>query len=570
VSIWPTFYRWSLFGTRFAYIDKNWKTMQKTTFRWLISFIILLQGFASLAQETSTSAPHDWFLKDPETDQVQGVSADKVYQTLLKDQPSRTVTVAIIDSGVDINHEDLKGVVWTNEDEIPGNGIDDDKNGYIDDIHGWNFIGGKGGTNVVEDTYELTREYMRLKEKFAGVENGKVHKKQKEDYEKYLKLEDKFNKLKEKNENMFGQFSTLYLNFQRSVDTLKYVLQKDTLAMEDLAAYAPDDQVFMFAKGYVTSKMKNFPPGSSIEDVLGQFKEAYDYFRVIVEYGYNENFDSRKIIGDNYNDVYEKGYGNNDVTGPDALHGTHVAGIVAADRKNDLGIKGIADNVRIMSVRAVPNGDERDKDVANAILYAVDNGASVINMSFGKSYSPEKEAVDKAVKYAEKKGVLLIHASGNDGEDIDKEANFPTRHYLDGKEAKNWIEIGASSWGTDANFVASFSNYGKKSVDVFAPGVEIYSTTPNNEYLIEQGTSMAAPMVTGIAALLMSYFPELSASEVKDVIKKSTRKFDGLEVQRPGGKGKVELSDLSNTGGLVNAYEAVKMAQELKNSKLVK
>lgn len=541
------------------------------SFRWAVGAIILLQSFSVFAQEepSTPATPQDWFLKDPEADQVQGVSADRVYQTLLKDQPSRTITVAIIDSGVDINHEDLKGVIWTNEDEIPGNGIDDDKNGYVDDIHGWNFIGGKDGTNVAEDTYELTREYMRLKEKFAKVENGKVPKKQKDDYEKYLKIEDKFKKLKEKNENMYGQFATMYLNFKKSVDTLKYVLKKDTITVADLASYSPDEQIFMFAKGFINSKMRNFPD-ASIEEALGQFKEAYDYFRVIAEYGYNEEFDSRKIVGDNYNDLYEKGYGNNDVTGPDALHGTHVAGIVAADRKNDIGIKGIADNVRIMSVRAVPNGDERDKDVANAILYAVDNGANVINMSFGKSFSPQKEAVDKAVKYAEKKGVLLVHAAGNDGEDIDKEENYPSRRFTDGKEAKNWIEIGASSWGTDANFVASFSNYGKKNVDVFAPGVEIYSTTPNNTYTMEQGTSMAAPVVTGIAAMLMSYFPELSATEVKDVIKKSTRKFDGLEVQKPGGKGKADLSDLSNTGGLVNAYEAVRMATELKNSKLIK
>jgi cell wall-associated protease len=545
--------------------------MQKMTFRWLpCSILILLTALPAFSQEVpSPAVEKDWFLKDPETDHVQGVSADKVYETLLKDQPSKTITVAIIDSGVDINHEDLKDVIWTNEDEIPGNGIDDDKNGYIDDVHGWNFIGGKDGTNVNEDTYELTREYMRLKEKFASVEGNKVPKKQKEEYEKYQKIADKFHKLKEKNETMYSQFAALYLNFQKSVDTLKYALNTDTLTLEKLAAYSPTDQVMMFAKGFITQKMKNFSD-SSIEEALGQFKEAYDYFRVIVEYGYNENYDSRKIVGDHYNDVNEKGYGNNDVTGPDALHGTHVAGIIAANRNNDLGIKGIANNVKIMPVRAVPNGDERDKDVANAIMYAVDNGASVINMSFGKSFSPEKEAVDKAVKYAEKKGVLLIHAAGNDGEDIDKEENFPKRTYLDGKEAKNWLEIGASSFGTDENFVASFSNYGKKGVDVFAPGVEIYSTVPNNRYEIEQGTSMAAPMVTGIAAMLMSYFPDLSATEIKDVIRKSTRKFDGLEVTVPGTKKHAELSDLSNTGGLVNAYEAVKMAKELQNSKLVK
>lgn len=558
-------------GTGFAYIAEIRKTMQKMTLRWLAGVVILLQSFSVLAQEsTSSTPPHDWFIKDPETDHVQGVSADKVYETLLKDQPSRTVIVAIIDSGVDINHEDLKDVIWTNEDEIPGNGIDDDKNGYIDDVHGWNFIGGKDGTNVEADTYELTREYMRLKEKFENVDAGKVPKKQKDEYASYLAIEDKFKKLKSKNETIYGQFSVLYLNFQRSVDTLKYALDTDTLTRELLASYQPESQVFTFAKGYITSKLKFFDDEQPIEDILAEFKEGYDYYRVIVEYGYNEDFDSRKIVGDNYSDINEKGYGNNDVTGPDALHGTHVAGIVAANRKNEIGIKGIADNVRIMSVRAVPNGDERDKDVANAIIYAVDNGAHVINMSFGKSFSPQKEAVDKAVKYAEKKGVLLIHASGNDGEDIDKEKNYPMRTFEEGKEAKNWMEIGASSWGTNEDFVAKFSNYGKKNVDVFAPGVEIYSTVPGSKYEIEQGTSMAAPIVTGIAALLMSYFPDLSAAEVKEVIRKSSRRFDGLKVQLPGGKKSVELSDISNTGGLVNAYEAVKMAKEMQQTKLVK
>lgn len=527
-------------------------------FRWLICLAILLvHSFDSWAQ---SSVPRDWFLLDPEADHVQGVSVEKTYQTLLKNQPARTIIVAIIDSGVDINHEDLKDVIWTNEKEIPGNGIDDDHNGYIDDIHGWNFIGGKDGTNVAQDSYELTREYIRLRDKFANVVDGKVPKKQKEEYEKYLKVADKFKKLKEKNERTFDQLSSLYLNFSRSVDTLKYVLKSDSLTMDQLMAYSPAEPIFIFAKGYITSKLKNFPPGSTIEGSAADLKEAYDYYRVIVKYGYNEEYDSRQIVGDHYTDLYEKGYGNNDVTGPDALHGTHVAGIVAASRANNIGIKGIADHVKIMSVRAVPNGDERDKDVANAIIYAVDNGANIINMSFGKSFSPEKEAVDKAVKYAEKKGVLLIHAAGNDGEDIDKEDNFPRRQYLDGKDAKTWMEIGASSAGTGSDFVATFSNYGKKNVDVFAPGVDIYSTTPGNTYKDEQGTSMAAPVVTGIAAMLMSYFPELTATEVKDIIRQSSRRFDGLKVEKPGGGGMTQLSDLSNTGGLVNAFEAVKLA----------
>ena len=517
----------------------------------------------------SAPAPKDWFLLDPEQDHLQGVSAEKVYQTLLAGQPSRVVIVAVVDSGVDIEHEDLKDIIWINEDEVASNGIDDDKNGYVDDVNGWNFIGGKTG-NVNEDTYELTREYVRLKEKFRTVENDKVPKKQKAAYEQYQKIKDKYEKLKAKNEQQYGLYKNLQANVMLSVDTLKAILKTDSLTQQSLQEFTTTDPSLLFAKGFLLNMFKNLGPEGSVEDLLSQLKEAVDYFGVIVKYGYNENFDSRLIIGDNYSNTYEKNYGNNDVKGNGPEHGTHVAGIIAANRKNDIGIKGIADNVRIMSVRTVPNGDERDKDVANAILYAVNNGAKIINMSFGKSFSPEKAAVDKAVKYAEQKGVLLIHAAGNEGDDIDVEKNFPSRYYLDGKEAKNWLEIGATAWGNDQEFVGSFSNYGKKSVDFFAPGVEIYSTAPGNTYKNESGTSMASPATAGVAALLMSYFPELTVFEIKDILKKSSRKFDNLEVLNPSGSGKIKFSELSNTGGLVNAYEAVKMAQMMKSQKGVK
>jgi subtilisin family serine protease len=216
-----------------------------------------------------------------------------------------------------------------------------------------------------------------------------------------------------------------------------------------------------------------------------------------------------------------------------------------------------------MSVRAVPNGDERDKDVANAIIYAVDNGAQIINMSFGKDFSPQKEAVDKAVRYAASKNVLLIHAAGNDSDDNDAKEQFPSRFYLDKKEATNWIEVSASAWGADENFVADFTNYGKKSVDLFAPGVDIYSTTPGNKYENNSGTSMASPATAGVAAIIMSYFPELTAVQVKEILEQSTRKFDNLRIPKPGTDEEVKFNDLSRTGGLVNAYEAVKLALEL-------
>lgn len=515
------------------------------------------------------SIPKDWFLKDPGIDRMQGISAEKAYQTLLKDQPSRTIIVAVVDSGVDIDHEDLRNVIWTNEDEIPDNGIDDDKNGYIDDVHGWNFIGGKDG-NVNQDTDEFTRAYVKLKKQFEGVDEKKISKKERPAYEEYLRAKQKFEKLVTENREQYELYNNLYQNISLSVDTLKVLLMTDSLTQELVQSFESSEPNLLFAKGFVLNIFRNIGPGNSIEEFVSELKEASEHYQQIVEYGYNENFDPRSIVGDNYNDPYEKGYGNNDVKGPDAMHGTHVAGIIAADRKNDIGIKGIADNVKIMSVRTVPNGDERDKDVANAILYAVDNGAHIINMSFGKSTSPRKEVVDKAVKYAEQKGVLLIHAAGNDSDNIDIKRDFPTRFYADGSEAKNWLEVGASSWGADEDFVGSFSNYGKKSVDLFAPGVEIYSTLPDNKYKDLNGTSMASPVTAGVAAVIMSYFPEFTALEVKEIIRQSTRKFDNLAINTPGGKGEMEFSQMSSTGGLINLFEAIKLAQELKVKKLVK
>ncbi|MBS1542711.1 MAG: S8 family serine peptidase, partial [Bacteroidetes bacterium] len=397
----------------------------------LITILSLTWTNIAFAQAPASTPPPDWYMQDPENDHYQGISVERAYQTLLKDRPSRTIIVAVIDSGVDIDHEDLKNSIWTNEDEIPGNGIDDDKNGYIDDVHGWNFIGGKEG-NVNEDTYELTREYVRLKSKFKDTPEGKVEKKQKKDYELYKTIRDKYEKRKAKEvaqfeavKKQYTMYQAMEVNLKESLDTLKTVLKKDKITSEDLAGLQTNDPDLLFAKGLVTRLMKTTgqsDPDSLMNELdatVQYFKKGYDYYAVIVEYGYNENFDSRKIVGDDPANLKERHYGNNDVAGPDSDHGTHVAGIIAADRKNEIGIKGIADNVKIMSVRTVPNGDERDKDVANAIRYAVDNGAHIINMSFGKSWSPQKEVVDEAVTYAEKKGVLLVHAAGNDNQDID-------------------------------------------------------------------------------------------------------------------------------------------------------
>lgn len=516
----------------------------------------------------------DWFLRDPETEKLQGTSTEKTYENLLKDKASKKIRVAVIDSGIDVDHEDLKDVIWTNPGEIAGNGVDDDKNGYIDDIHGWNFLGGKD-SSVNKDTYELTREYIRLKPLYDSVDEKKIKKKDKEDYALWKSVKADFEKEVQSNKQQYELFSQQYDVYQNALTTLtfcdsilRYSLGVDSLSKSNLSQITPKNDTVRFAKETLANVLENVPGDIMVADFLQeldaylvQLKEGVDHFQSAVEYGYNPDFNSRVIVGDNPNDPFEKNYGNNDVKGGDATHGTHVAGIIGANRKNDLGIKGIADNVEIIAIRAVPTGgDERDKDVANAIIYAVDNGAKIINMSFGKDYSPHKEAVDKAVKYAEEKGVLLMHGSGNDGENLDFKSQFPTRFYKNKKVARTWMEIGASSWGRDSSFVASFSNYGKKTVDLFAPGVEIYSTVPGNAYEDLQGTSMACPMVSGVAALIWSYFPDLTATEVKDILNQSTRKFDNLKVTQPGSGDIVLFSQLSITGGMVNAYEAVRLA----------
>lgn len=532
----------------------------------LLSNLFFLIGATGQLHAQPSPTSREWFLLDPTTDQVQGISVEKAYSELLKNRPSVPVTVAIIDSGIDIDHEDLKAVIWTNTKEIPDNGIDDDKNGYTDDVHGWNFIGGKGG-EVDADSYELTREFVRLDKKYGSLPENKVPGKQRKEYEAYKKIKDKFTRLRAENQSEYEYYLKLNKSLAVSMDTLKAVLKTDHLTKGAIDSFRSTNPTLSFAKGFTRLMLRNAGEDADLEQIKKDLQEAVDHYRIIVEYGYNTEFDSRLMIGDNYDNPLEHHYGNNCVKGPEPSHGTHVAGIIGADRSNEIGIKGIAANVRIMVVRAVPNGDERDKDIANAIRYAADNGARIINMSFGKSLSPNKAVVDEAIAHAERKGVLFIHGAGNEKQDNDKEGNFPTRKFNNGKEAKAWLEVGATAAGTDKNFVADFSNYGKKSLDVFAPGVDIYSTVPNNGYEEKSGTSMAAPVVSGIAALIWSYFPDFTATEVADIIKSSTRKFDGLKVNKPGG-GEAEFSDLSNTGGLVNAFEAVRLALDRQSQKV--
>lgn len=495
-------------------------------------------------------APRNWQLLDASTDHVPGISVLRAEHELLAGRKATPVIVAVIDGGVDTAHADLRANLWTNPRET-ANGRDDDGDGHVDDVHGWDFIGGKSG-DVHYDTFEATRLYARctIGDKGAGAGTPKPSpstcKSATNDYQKQHT----------ETSQTLQQIQQIDAIFTRLVPLLRQATGSDSLTMERVRAVTSSQPEVQQARDmYLRLAGRGITPAA--------VAEAKPEYTSRLQYGLDTSFNPRPVVGDDYADPSQRRYGNTDVTGPDAKHGTHVAGIIAAASDTTTGIEGIAHAARILVVRAVPDGDERDKDIANAIRYATDHGARVINMSFGKGYSPFKPAVDEAVRYADAHGVLMVHAAGNDAENIDENANFPSRTYLSGGAAQNWIEVGASSWRGGDSLAVGFSNFGR-SVDVFAPGEDILSTVPGGGVERLSGTSMAAPVVSGLAALLMSYYPNLSAADVKRIILASATRYANLSVVRPGAQGgqTVPFASLSSTGGVVNAYAAVKMAQQ--------
>ena len=506
-----------------------------------------------------TEAPRDWQLLDITTDRVVGVSAKRAERELLANKkPTRTVTVAVIDGGIDTAHVGLKANLWTNSKEVAGNGRDDDNNGYADDVHGWNFIGGKDGKDVHHETLEVTRLYARCTKAVEGTSAAKLPV---PDAATCKRASEEFEKERAETQQLGQQVTQISTVMTRANEILRRAIG-DSLTKAKVTAFQPTSTETQQAR---MMWLRLDEAGISPEAI----KEAQEEFESKSKYGLNPQYDPRPLVGDDYANTSERRYGNANVMGPDAKHGTHVAGIIGAVRGTQGGIDGIAPNVKLMMIRTVPDGDERDKDVANAIRYAVDNGAQIINMSFGKGFSPEKAVVDEAVKYADSKGVLMVHAAGNDGENLAEKPSFPTPAYTTGGKPTNWIEVGASSWKPLDSLAANFSNYGKAQVDVFAPGVDIMSTVPGGGYERQSGTSMAAPVVSGVAAMLMSYFPNLSAADVKRILLESATRYADQRVLRPGAEAgeRVPFGSLSSTGGIVNAYAAVKLAEQLSTTK---
>lgn len=514
-----------------------------------------------------------WHLRDEQTDSLHGISINKTYD-FLKNRKSKPVIVAVIDSGVDTTQEDLQNVLWKNPKEIAGNGIDEDGNGYIDDVHGWNFLGGKDGRNLKTESAEATRIYHRYKRKFADkqINEEALTANDKEQYELWKQAAGLI-KAKPEDEVELTFLEMAFKAVKKQEKVLQEEMKRDTFTIADVEKFSPESPQAQKAKLSYLTFMKltssetdetNASIFSQLEEYINEKKKAVAAKDVAPENVREE------IVKDDYNNINDRFYGNNDVMGPSPMHGTHVSGIIGAQRGNGIGADGVADNVKIMMIRAVPDGDEYDKDIALAIKYAVDNGAKVINMSFGKGISPEKKWVDSAVRYAELKDVLIVHAAGNEAEDNDTIGNFPNPDLkVLHRKATNFITVGASSDPkVSGDYIGDFSNYGKNSVDIFAPGVKIYSTLPGHStYGFLRGTSMASPVVAGVAAVIRSYFPDLSASQVKFAIEKSAVEDSSLKVTRPGSKEIIRMTDLCISGGCINAYNAVKIAASLQPEK---
>ncbi|MRM82602.1 S8 family serine peptidase [Riemerella anatipestifer] len=532
----------------------------------MIAALFLAGLNLTLAQEKRDKDTETWYHKDFSTTNVYGVNTNNAYKFLeSKGLKPKTVVVGVLDSGVEVDHPGLAKNMWKNPNEVPNNGIDDDGNGYIDDIHGWNFMGGKTA-DVDVDNLEVTRVVKKYKPIFEGNDSSKNKANQAqmpEEFEMYMKSKEIFNKKGLEAQQSFQY----YTQFKSRISAIAKVLGDKTLTAENLATIKPTSQeeamYLQILNQMAASKEMQGKTSKEVEETLNkEINDALKHFETQATKQYNLDFDTRQeIVGDNYEDYSEKYYGNNHYEGPDAQHGTHVAGIIAGYPHGKEVQYGVASKVaKIMTVRAVPDGDERDKDVANAIRYAVDNGAKVLNMSFGKPVSPGKKYVWDAFKYAQEKGVLLVKAAGNDNENIEENVYYPTNFYKPTDEKpfiNNMIVVGAST--NDNEFLrAGFSNYNGKMVDVFAPGDKIYSTVPDGKYEYLQGTSMASPVVAGAAAVLLAYMPSLTPEQIIESLVKTANKSTVNAMINSNTNNRFDL--ISRAGGVIDTYKAAEYA----------
>ncbi len=529
--------------------------MRSFLFTIIIINLFIQYGFSQDLDEETLKV---WWQKDIEKDSIPGIGLERVYQELIKDRTGEEVIVAVLDTKLDIDHEDLKGQIWVNNDEIPNNGIDDDDNGYIDDVHGWNFLGNSKGEDILYQFSEFMRVINEYQARFENKSLETLNDDEKKLYLKYQKAKKEFETKKKQALEEKLSSDSLTMEYYAGKDALKKYLEEGYTSEQLDSLGKKDTSLTKF-----TNLFKDIVAYNISEDDI---KYSSNSFKERLNRDLNLSYDETALREDNVSDFSDSIYGNPVIKGEVPFeHSILVSGPLAAKRNNSKGLEGFSNQIKIMPIVMIPTGAHHDKDLFMALKYAVDNGAQIINMSWGKDYSLYEEYVFEAMKYAEKNDVLLVMSSGNDNLDIDKTLHFPRDYNENGTVIKTIIKSSANTKRIDSTLVAEFSNFGRKNVDVFAPGKEIYTTDSNNTYRFGEGTSYTVPLVSGTAALLKSFFPKLTAIELKEIILSSSTRLDIL-VKRPGDEEDASLvpfSSLSRTGGILNAYSAFKKASEL-------
>jgi subtilisin family serine protease len=504
----------------------------------------------------------NWHHKDYENDTIPGISLDKLYKSKLLDgRKANEIIVAVIDTKLDIDHFDLKGQIWENKDEIADNGIDDDKNGFIDDKNGWNFLGNSNGEYLKYQSSETVRIIRKYQKKFELKDSATINKHELPKYTLFLRAKTAHKNSIKELKSSIRYFEEWITKYPLAIKAIQSITEKEDFSIRDL------DNILNSSKDSIINSYANLLKSAKQKDrTVELYKHYIEWYKNMLATTFNLNYNERDLIGDDSNDIKDSIYGNNIVSGKVPFnHSIVVSGVIGANRTNNLGAIGFSKNIKIMPIVMVASGAEHDKDIALAIRYAVNNGAKIINMSWGKKFSLNQKWILEAMKYAESKNVFIVHAAGNDGVNTDNNTYFPNDYLEDIEFVDNFIVVGASTYKLDKNLIAGFSNYGKKTVDVFAPGVKIYTTKENNSFVFSRGTSLAAPMVSGLAGLLWSFFPKLSTSELKKIIMESGTSFDipVTVTSENNTKKEIYFTQLSKSGKIINAYNAFLMASEI-------
>lgn len=535
----------------------------------------------------------DWFNCSFDKDGIYGAEVNKAYDFLKDKKIKKRPVVAIIGTGLDIEHEDLKDAIWKNPKEKKINGKDNDKNGYIDDIHGWNFLGGKDGTVMEKTMEEGDREFIRLFDKGYGkyFYDGENFYQMINDKKTKVPAPDNMNEYRyyvnrvlseSRIAGSYGGYQLSYLirDYGKHFDRMmraKYpnqeLTQKEFGICYDPKAAKRDslsEVAFMiYIMGFTVSQTDSWDVvHNAIKsgDQITMAKEEYE--KAMQQYG---NDGRKEIVGDNYLDLNDYKYGNNVLLTSDAFAGTMLGGIIAANRENDWGMNGIMDKAELMTLRVKANeGEPYLKDVVLAIRYAVDNHADIIMLPQQATLYPDnqKKWVDEALKYAESKGVLVVVPTREYSVDMAKMEFYPNRWMTGEKELTNLMIVASS----DKNGNPSMSsNYGAKEVDLFAPGTDVYSSYTGDTYQKASGAGLAAAATVGVAALIKAYYPELSGSQIRNLLIKSVTSRADAEVEK-GIRVKDRVTqdlflfgDLCLSKGILNAYNAVIAADKMSN-----